>query len=162
MQNGRGRGPLQYPGNLGAQLGFGQGRWIQVELLIVSGTVFDNGLEDNVAEQEGVTGQIRTSAHVRSRFLPSAHFSEMGNRSRTSRPRKWVGGSSNDSVFQNYNVEKTPLRPHPRGPHCPGRKADVLPNQVCASRSQNSFPCNHACFSVTFVANFLESCCLFK
>lgn len=106
MQNGRGRGPLQYPGNLGAQLGFGQGRWIQVELLIVSGTVFDNGLEDNVAEQEGVTGQIRTSAHVRSRFLPSAHFSEMGNRSRTSRLRKWVGGSSNDSVFQNYNVEK--------------------------------------------------------
>lgn len=40
----------------------------------MAGTVFDNGLQDNVAEQEGVSGQIRTSAHVRSRFPPGAHL----------------------------------------------------------------------------------------
>lgn len=108
MQNGQRRGPPNYPGNLGSQLSFGQGRWIQVEVLILTGTVFDNGLEDNVAEQEKVSRQIRTSAHMRSRFLPSAHFSEIGNRSRMPHLRKWVGDSSNDSVFQNYNVGKTP------------------------------------------------------
>lgn len=88
----------------------------------MAGTVFGSGLEDNVAEQEGVSGQIRTSAHVRSRFPPSAHFSEMGNRNRMPRPGKWVGGSSNDSAFQNYNMEKTPQRPHPRGPAGPREK----------------------------------------
>lgn len=42
--------------------------------------VFDDGLEDIVAEQEGVSGKIRTTTQVRTRFLPSVQFSVMGNR----------------------------------------------------------------------------------
>lgn len=51
-------------------------------------TVFDDGLEDNVAEQEVVSGQIRTTIQVRTRFLPSVQFSVMGNRERMPHPRK--------------------------------------------------------------------------
>lgn len=34
-------------------------------------TVFDDGLEDVVAEQEGLSEQIRTTTQVRTRFLPN-------------------------------------------------------------------------------------------
>lgn len=50
----------------------------------VKTTAFAEGLVDNAAEQEGVSGQVRT----RARFLTSAHFSETGNKEKELSPRK--------------------------------------------------------------------------
>lgn len=96
----------------------------------VKSTVFSDELEDNGAGRRFRAN--RTSTQVR--FLTGAHSSEMGNREGVPCPRQWVGDSSNNVVFQNSKVEKTALRPHPMGPTCPRRKADVLLLQVRPSR----------------------------